>query len=288
MVGATWKRVGLRGMGIVLGLIAALGWGIGDVLVTQAARRIGVGRLMVFYEGVALVAIGAILLLRPAVPHSSAGAWALMLGLGLINCLGAFLLYRAFQIGTLALVAPLASGYAVVTAGLAILGGERVPLLLLVGSLLLVAGVGVVTRAQYTGRIGSLRGLPETLGVIVVFGIFYWALDFVTPSLGLYWPIFVLRAIRVVAGVLLSGAGALAWQDVPVRRLLIAAVLSTAAFIAFNLGLGSTYTTIVVALASLASVVTVVVARFALHEQLVPAQWFGIGLILLGLLCISA
>ncbi len=274
-------------MGIVLGLIAALCWGIGDVLVTQAARRIGVGRLMVFYEGAGLLAIGVILLLWPAVPHSRAGAWALMLGLGLINCLGAFLLYRAFQIGTLALIAPLASGYAVITAGLAILGGERVPLLLLVGALLLVAGVVIVTRAHYSGQIGSLRGLPETLGVMVVFGIFYWALDFVTPALGLYLPIFVLRAVRVVTGVVLAGAGTLVWQDVPFRRLLVAAALSTAAFIAFNVGVDSSYTTIVVALASLASVVTVVVARFALQERLVPAQWVGIGLILLGLLCIS-
>src|SRR5918998_1570687 len=150
-------------MGVVLGLIAALGWGIGDVLVTQAARRIGVGRLMVFFEGAGLLAIATILLFRPAAPDASIAAWTLMIGLGAINCVGAFLLYRAFQIGTLALVAPLASGYAVVTASLAILSGERVPLLLLLGALLLIAGVVVVTRSQYSGQIGSLRGLPESL-----------------------------------------------------------------------------------------------------------------------------
>jgi drug/metabolite transporter (DMT)-like permease len=274
-------------MGIVLGLIAALGWGIGDVLVTQAARRIGVGRLMVFFEGAGLLAIAMILLFRPDVPNANAAAWTLMLGLGAINCVGAFLLYRAFQIGTLALVAPLASGYAVVTASLAILSGERVPLLLLLGAVLLIAGVIVVTRSQYSGQIGSLRGLPESLGVVVVFGVFYWALDFVTPSLGLYWPIFVLRAIRVVAGLMISGAAALVWRDVPFGRLAVAAGLSTGAFIAFNVGIGSTYTTLVVTLASLASAITVVIARFTLHEQLSRAQWIGVGLILAGVLCIS-
>jgi drug/metabolite transporter (DMT)-like permease len=275
-------------MSIVFGLVAALGWGIGDVLVTQAARRIGVGRLMIFFEGIGLLAISLVLLLRPSLPDPSPGAWALMVGLGLLNCAGAFLLYRAFQIGTLAVVAPLASAYALVTALLAILAGERVPLLLLLGALQVIGGVIIVTRAQYAGAVVSPRGLPETLGVVAVFGVFYWALSFVTPALGIYWPIFVLRAIRVLAGLAIAGAGArLALHEVPFARLAAAAALSTIAFIAFNLGLQSTYTTVVVTLASLASAVTVVLARAMLHERLSRGQWFGVALILLGVLLVS-
>lgn len=273
-------------MGILLGLIAALFWGVSDVLVTQGARRIGVGRLMIVFEGLGLLAAGLILLFQPTLPNPSLGAWTLVFGLSVLNCLGAFLLYRAFEIGTLALVAPLASGYAVVTASLALLGGERLPLLVIAGALLVVAGVVVVTRSQYVGVITSRRGMPETLGVVVVFGIFYWALAFVTPSLGIYWPIFALRLIRVIAGFAIVGA-AFTFRDVPFARLAVAAVLSTVAFVAFNLGITGSSTTIVVTIASLASAVTVVLARMMLREQLSRKQWFGVGLITIGVLLIS-
>ncbi len=274
--------------GIGLGLVAALCWGISDVLVTQAARRIGVGRLMIFFEGIGLIATSLVLVTRPGGPRGTPGAWALMAALGLLNCAGAFLLYRAFQVGTLAIVSPLASGYAVVTALLALLTGERPPLLPLLGSCVLIAGIVVITRLQYTGAVQSLAGLPETLGVVVTFGIFYWGLGLVTPSLGIYWPIFALRATRVVAGLVIArGRSFVHPSDVPWGGLTIAAVLCTTAFVAFNLGITTSSTVIVVTLASLASAVTVVLARLTLHEHLNPGQWLGVGLILVGVLLVS-
>ena len=274
-------------MGIGLGLIAALGWGIGDVVLTQTARRIGSVRLLVYFESAGLLAIGLLLLIRPALPHASAGMWVLMLGLALLNSLGALLLYRAFQIGTLALVSPLASANAIVTALLAFVTGERLPLLSVAGALLLVGGVVFITRFQYAGGIASLRGLPEALGVAVIFGGFYWAMHVVTPALGIYWPIFVMRTLRVVVGVALAGRSVVQVREVPFVRLGLAALLSTAAFLAFNLGLTTTSTTLIAALASLASAVTVMLARAMLHEQLSHGQWVGVSLILLGVLVVS-
>lgn len=275
-------------MGIIFGLLAAFCWGLGDVLVTQIARRVGVGRLMIYFEGAGLLAVSVLLALRPATPGAHAGTWALMLALAVLNSAGAFLLYRAFTVGALALVAPVASGYAVVTGLLAFFAGERPPPLLLLGALLLIAGVVIVTRANYAGGIRSLAGLPEAIGVVLVFGVFYWALAFVTPALGILWPIFVLRVARVANGLLIKGHGpAPALTAGFWARVALAAVLSTTAFVSFNLGLASAYTTTVVTLASLASAVTVLCARVMLREQLNRAQWLGVGLMLLGVLLVS-
>src|SRR5919202_4894550 len=174
-------------MGVGLGLIAALGWGIGDVVLTQTARRIGPVRLLVYFESAGLLAISLLLLIRPTLPHATPSMWVLMIALALLNSVGALLLYRAFQIGTLALVSPLASANAIVTALLAFLAGERLPLLTVVGALLLVGGGGLITRFQYAGGIGSLRGLPEALGVAGIFGSFYWSMHVVTPAISIYW-----------------------------------------------------------------------------------------------------
>jgi drug/metabolite transporter (DMT)-like permease len=274
-------------MGILLGLTAALCWGIGDVLVTQSARRIGVPRLMIYFEGSGLFFVSLLLLFNPGTRGAQAGTWAAMLGLAALNCVGAFLLYRAFTVGSLALVSPLTSGYAVVTALLAFAAGERPPLVPLVGALLLIAGIVVVTRAQYGGNIKSLAGLPESLGVIVLFGIFYWAVGLITPLLGLLWPIFVLRATRVVFGLATKRGPGVGWSRIPWAYLLVASFLSTIAFMAFNRGIETTYTTVVVTLASLGSAITVVLARLTLHEDLVPAQWLGVGMILVGVVLVS-
>jgi drug/metabolite transporter (DMT)-like permease len=237
-----------------------------------------------------------------------------VVGIGLFILAGTLLLYRSFAIGTLALVSPIASAFAVVSALLALLAGERPALLALFGALLLIGGVVVVTRSQpkeptnHEGRktederralfrpsSSVLRrrlppGVAEAIGVALCFGISFWALDFVTPALGILWPVLVLRIVEAVAVVLFL----LRLRTPPARLthsmaglVLAAAVLDTLAFVAFNLGIGSAYTSIVTALASLFSAVTVLLAWAILRERLAPAQWAGVAIILAGVLLVS-
>ncbi|MEP7189431.1 MAG: DMT family transporter, partial [Roseiflexaceae bacterium] len=182
----------------------------------------------------------------------------------------------------------------------------------LLGALVLVGGVVIVSRAQHSvdddrplgidhwgslagrssvvGRLGLPPGVPEALGVALCFGISFWALDFVTPALGILWPVLVLRIVEAIAVVLF-----LLRQRIPPARLtrgmtalvLAAATLDTLAFVAFNLGIGSAYTSIVTALASLFSAVTVLLAWAILRERLAPTQWAGVAVILAGVLLVS-
>jgi drug/metabolite transporter (DMT)-like permease len=256
--------------------------------------------------------IGLLLLASPALPAPTARMWMLVVGIGLFNMAGTLLLYRSFAIGTLALVSPIASAFAVISALLALLAGERPALLALLGALVLVGGVVIVSRAQhetedegqktkdgntsivrpssFVGRLGLPPGVPEAIGVALCFGISFWALDFVTPALGILWPVLVLRIVEAIGVVLF-----LLRRRTPPARLtrgmaalvLAAATLDTLAFVAFNLGLGSAYTSIVTALASLFSAVTVLLAWAILRERLAPAQWAGVAVILAGVLLVS-
>ena len=78
-----------------------------------------------------------------------------------------------------------------------------------------------------------------------------------------------------------------AWKVVFSLLVLAAAVLDTLAYVAFNLGIASAYTSIVTALASLFSAVTVLLAWAILRERLAPAQWTGVAVILAGVLLVS-
>jgi len=299
-------------MGILFGLAAAICWGVADFVVTRIARELGVAQAFFYVQVIGMGLIGLLLLANPALPAPTAGIWLLVVGIGVFNMVGTLLLYRAFAIGTLAMVSPIASAFAVVSALLALLAGERPALLALLGALVLVGGVVIVSRAQNETENEGLRtkddssailrpsssvfrrrlppGVPEAIGVALCFGVSFWALNFVTPALGILWPVLVLRIVEAIAVVLF-----LLRRRTPPARLtrgmaalvLAAAALDTLAFVAFNLGISSAYTSVVTALASLFSAVTVLLAWAILRERLAPMQWAGVAIILAGVLLVS-
>jgi drug/metabolite transporter (DMT)-like permease len=294
-------------MGIFFGLLAAIGWGIADFLMTNVTRRVGSAQSLVYIQSAGLLAIVLVMVFQFQVPTASLLVWIATLGLGLINLLGTVLIYRSYAVGTLALVSPISSGFAIVTALLALASGERPSVVALIGALLLIVGVVVVSRGNdrpstsevglETGIIRAPRrslhlppGVPEALGVAICFGVYFWGLDYVTPTLGHLWPILLSRGVAV-CGVL----AALARQRLPVVSIpsrlwpfvLGTAVMDTVAFLAFNVGLGTAETSIVTALAALFSAVTVLLAWAILRERLSPGQLAGVGVILVGVLLVS-
>src|SRR4029453_10194401 len=136
-------------MGILFGLTAAICWGVADFVVTRIARQLGVAQAFFYVQIIGLGLVGLLLLANPALPAPTASMWLLVVGIGLFNLAGTLLLYRAFAIGTLALVSPIASAFAVVSALLALLAGERPALLALLGALVLIVGVVIVSHTQH-------------------------------------------------------------------------------------------------------------------------------------------
>jgi drug/metabolite transporter (DMT)-like permease len=317
-------------MGILFGLIAALCWGTADFIAGRVSRLVGVIQTLFYVQFGALLCTSVLLALRPGAPAPHLGAWALAGVIALGNFFGTLLLYRAFAIGTLAIVSPIASGFAIVTALLSLAAGERPAPLALTGAMLLIGGVIVVSRmsrhqeteprtenpnkettdhgprttddTQHATRTRILNsqfstlhsplpaGVPEALGVTICFGGALWALDYVTPSLGILWPLLVTRAVETFGALLLL----LGRKTAPVHLsrtiwpwLFGASLLDTVAFLAFTSGIGSTYTSIVTALASLFSAVTVMLAWVILRERLSVGQWAGVGVILAGVLLVS-
>jgi drug/metabolite transporter (DMT)-like permease len=277
-------------MGIIWGLTAALCWGITDFLVTIVARRIGTIHTMFYIECCALLTACSLVLASPVPPHAPPTAWAFVVGISLVNLAATILFYRALTIGTLALVAPIMSGYAVVSALLAFIAGERPDTLPLIGALLLIIGVVVVSKSENTSGRVTLTGVREAIVVALLLGLFFWALGFVTPSLGVLWPVLVMRVIRTISALLLRIHKGSPSVSLPHKMLVVipsAAILDTLGFVAFNLGISRTYTTIVTALAALMTAITVLLAWAILRERLSYWQWIGVGVIMAGVLLVN-
>jgi uncharacterized membrane protein len=126
MLSAKWEHRSTRiwnDMSVLYGLSAAAFFGTADFFATKSARRVGVIRTLLAVQIFGLLAMIAVVLIKGESPQGSASAWLEMALISVVSFGGVLLLYRAFAIGTLSLVSPIASGFAVVTAGLALASG---------------------------------------------------------------------------------------------------------------------------------------------------------------------
>jgi len=317
------------GAGIAFGLVAALCWGVADFC-ARGSSRTGGTFLTLFYVEI-IATLGMLALNLPlgliSFAHATSGMVALAIVINLAILGGAVLLYRAFAIGTLSLVSPIAASFAAITALLSLLGGEQANPLQLVGIVLTVVGVTVASTVpassadnaeahgpKASGRAGRWRlapGLVEALGAMLIFGVCYWALRFPVAALGGTTTVFIAKLADTVVVVLIALAGLLlyrlrghthkdgateraSWYVIrrPARAfwpwVVGVALLDTAANVAYNIGITVSLTAVVSVISSLFSAVTVLLAWVFLRERLARWQWAGVGAILVGIVLVSA
>src|SRR6185312_998531 len=129
--------------GVLLGLTAALCWGVADYCLRGASQSAGTFRALFFMQIIGLLALllGVEPWFRLSFAGATPGAVAAAAGLSLIILVGAALLYRSFTIGKLAVVSPIAASFGAITTILALATGERPDAPQLVGLGLLLVGV---------------------------------------------------------------------------------------------------------------------------------------------------
>lgn len=298
-----------------MGGIAAVCWGVGDYLIAVVTHRVGTTRAMALTQTFSLLAWIGLLFLWSSTPTTDASTWALALVSAVCYVLAMWLSYRAFEIGSLAVVSPISSSFVVVTTLLALISGERPTAAKLAGAAALFIGVVLVSRPPTTVTNTTREGIAHAIGAALAFGVMFWLLGYVTPEakLGHVWPLVIIKIIAsgamwlllwlqksqttsAVEPSLVPADEVETAPDSPVSQITIAratwaavgfAALDTIAWVAYILGTRSESTTIVTAVASLFSAVAVMMGWAVLRERLAPNQWAGIAVILLGILLVS-
>lgn len=281
-------------MGIVFGLLAALLWGSGDVLINRLTVATGTVRALVWTQILSLTFWVVYALASGFPAGAGASAWGLAALCGVFHVAGLTLTYRAFEIGTLSIVSPIASSFGLITTALALATGEKPGMIKIVGAVVLVLGIVAVTRASSSGGTATLKGVPEAIGSAIGFGVMFWMFDKATPQLGIAWPLVVLKIMATGSAVVaFLATRRTAPPPEPTRRawvwLLAAGVAlsDSLAWVTWIFGERLSYTSVVTSLASLFSVVTVVLAAVLLRERLNRPQWLGIGTVFVGILLVS-
>ena len=292
-------------MGIILGLTAAVCWGVSDFMARYCTRRIGTYRTLFYLQVTGLVALSIVLAVTGEWhslvmgTHRTALAW--VIGVGLLNTVSSLALFRAFETGVLAIVAPIGASYPALTVILSLMSGEVLRPTRGLG--ILFALVGVVLAAtsfslnnhqvsemhHHSGHF--MRGVGWAIAAAFGYGVLFWLLGFrVMPMFGGTISVWFIRLVTF---------SALATLASPLRQSLAAptgstlglalgiGLIDTAAFVSNNLALKSEQVAVASVLTSLYGAVTVLLAAIFLRERTEWTQWCGIALIFLGIALIS-
>jgi drug/metabolite transporter (DMT)-like permease len=288
-------------MGILLGLVTAVTWGGSDFLARFATHRMGALRSMLYMQ------FFGFLLLTLALPwlggfgHLADGSgwqpWAWGVLAGCVNAFSTLSLYRSFEIGKMAVVAPLSASYPALTITLSLLTGEKLSLLRAAGILCIMLGVVFVAGGEETPDAKdheavqrSGKGIGWALCSAVGFGLLFWLLGTrIIPRVGAVQTVWMIRiTCTIVAAVIIL----LARQPIALPRASRQTALGmgaadTTAFVVSNRGMQIEQVAVISVLGSLYGAVTVGLAALFLREQVSRWQWAGIVAIFVGIFLIS-
>lgn len=264
-------------VGLALGLAAAIGYGVGDLLGGVAGRRLGTLPVLVVGNVAGLLALVAATTAVPAIAPSPGDLrWAVVAGLG--TAVGGALLVRGMQVGRVGVVVPVS---AVTGAGVPVVldvaAGTTVGPGAVVGSVLGLVAIWLVGGAAGVDGAGGARGLLHGLGAGVGFAILYLGLDRTSPATGA-WP--AVTAQAVVVGIVVVAAFVRGRPvRVPARSLPIVVgygIAGALATLAFLLAARAGAVGVAALLASMSPAVTVVLGRFVLAEPLTRRRVVGL------------
>ena len=277
-------------LGIALALAASVSWGISDFMGGLQTRRFSALSVLLVSQPVGLVLAFGVALAIGSGPLA-AGDFLLASAAGgaVVLALGAF--YTAMALGSISVVSMIAALGVLVPVTVGIAQGEEPGGLQAVGAAVAIPAVVVVAREpDPEWRAASRNSIGLAALAALGFGVFFLLIDEVAES----DPAWTIAAARA-GGVTVLGVAALhARPKLPRARGRVLAALAAIGLL--DVSANSLYAVatthgilpLVAVGASLYSVVTVLLARFVLGEQLAASQRAGLGLAVVGVALIAA
>jgi drug/metabolite transporter (DMT)-like permease len=274
---------------VVLGLGAALAYGISDFIAGRLSRRMHYAPVAMIGNLFALATtVVAILVAVPADPEVTAIAWGAASGVG--GALGTLMLYRGLGSGRMGVVAPLSAlGAAALPVVIGVLLGDRPSTAAWAGVALALPAIWLVSTSSdpaqeddVAGRRPLAEGVLDGLGAGVGFALLLTGLGLAGEGSGL-WPVlagevFAVVILGLVLVGVLRGLGPTRWSARDGAGAASVGILGGLAAILYFLATHSGLLSIVAVLTSLYPAVTVILAVAILHESISRRQALGLAL----------
>lgn len=294
-------------IGLALGLLASVTWGVVDVTAVLSTRRVGSLRVLVVAQLVTLAVLLAMAILAPSLLGPSAAA-GLLAGVPIgVLASGVYLAYfTALRLGPVSIVSPVIVAYGGLTVVLAVaFRGETLTPAQAAGAVVATAGVAL---AGITFEAGSLRGArlvgPGLVAAVLTMFGFALVTVLLAGPIGEHGWLSVAIGSRVgnsatslllLVVALRAGSSRFTPLLIPWRgwsRAVVALMVATGAFdvagyIAFAIGLAVAPVWLVGLASSFGPVLAVAYAIALLGERPRRTQWLGLVGIALGVVVLA-
>jgi len=280
-------------MDVVMGLVAALCWGITDYLVGMNARTFGVKYSVFFSQLIGfLILSGFVLMAENGFLFIFGLAFEVLfvcVAAAILTLLGAISLTRAFSHGRIAIVAPLVTSYGIFTTLLAWLSGEVLSAFQIFGLGVCAFGVMLIGLGHRSYGFGNKSreggAISFALMAAVFYGSSFWVQgNYALPAIGavnMLWLSYLVGAlfllplmsdIHINKRIGLRSYGALG----------SASLFNLGGFTAFSYGALGGSVAIVTVISTLSGGVAAILGYVFYRERLTVLQLVGISLVLAG------
>lgn len=267
-------------MSVLFGVLAALAWGVHDLLVRQVSQRLGTVTALSTVLALSVVLLLAAVLILPNAGFTiSNEGLGLSILSGLTFAVASFSLYRAFEIGPVRLVAPIIGAYPVISVAWASVFSAPAPLGDWLAVAVVIAGVSlVVALSEKTPDAGATDQGRAVIWALLAATGFAFTFIIGQPAVDSGHPLALNLVTRCVAFAVIFlvavRGGGFHWPGRKVLPLL--AVLAVLDALALGLVLqagGLAHPEYASVAASTFGMVTIILAWAFLKEDMRPSQW---------------
>ncbi|HEX6586724.1 MAG TPA: DMT family transporter [Solirubrobacterales bacterium] len=270
-------------LALVLSLASAASWGVSDFLGGVQSRRLPVLAVLAVSQPAGLLFIAILIPLSGADPVSADKlAIAFCAGAASLGGLGAF--YAAMAMGTVSVVAPIASLGVIVPIAFGLAQGEDPGSVQLAGLVVAIAGVVILGYEEHPEHGGvARRSIVLAIVAGLGFGLFFTGIDAASPDRP-GWAILAVRIGGVTAVALALIVARPGFGRVPAALPVLVAI---GFFDVLANGLFAVASTkgilpVVAVGGSMYPAFTIALAHGVLGERLAQIQWGGVILALVG------
>ncbi len=277
-------------LAFAISLASAFSWGVSDFLGGLTSRRLPVLGVLAVSQPAGLVMIGIIVLLFGADPVS-ADKLAIAAAAGAASLGGLWAFYAAMAMGTVSVVAPIASLGVVVPVAVGLARGDAPAAIQLIGLVPAIAGVVILSYEEHPEHHAGVARRSVVLAILagLGFGIFFTGLDLAAADRP-GWSIMAVRVggVATVAIALLFTRPRLTEVSGSIAVLLTIGFFDVLANSLFAVASTKGVLPVVAVGGSMYPAFTIALAHGVLGERLGRIQWGGVVLALLGVALIAA
>ena len=276
-------------LAFAISLASAVSWGVSDFLGGLTSRRVPVLGVLAVSQPAGLVLIALVIAIFGADPIPADNfAIAALAGAASLGGLWAF--YAAMAMGTVSVVAPIASLGVVVPVAVGLARGDAPAAIQLIGLVPAIAGVVILGYEEHPEHAGiARRSIVLAIVAGLGFGIFFTGLD-IASSDRPGWAVLAVRVggVITVAIALLISRPRLAAVSGSIAVLLTIGFFDVLANTLFAVASTKGVLPVVAVGGSMYPAFTIALAHGVLGERLARIQWAGVLLALLGVALIAA